>query len=103
VCATKGYLKGAAKEVHWEEVEQRFVDAGWYLDSSFEGHLLIGHDGYRNSLLAHKEWWEADNPLFEILDHEQMITYWLDEVPTPQQASKLLEEHGKPPEDWDLP
>jgi len=27
-----------------------------------------------------------------------MTTYWVDEVPTPQQAVQLLKEHGKPPE-----
>jgi len=42
--------------VQWEELEQRFLDAGWELDASFEDYLLIGHDGYRISLLAHKEW-----------------------------------------------
>jgi hypothetical protein len=33
-----------------------------------------------------------------------MSTYWVGEVPTSQQAAKLLQEHGKAPEDWeDLP
>jgi len=85
------------------EIEQRFVEAGWDLDSSFEDHLLIGHDGYRLSLLAHREFWGTDHPIFEILDHEEMSTYWVQEVPTPQQALQLLQEHGRPPEEWDLP
>ena len=87
-----------------EEIEQSFVEAGWDLDGSFEDHLLIGHDGHRLSLLAHREHWGTDHqPLFEILDHEEMITYWVEEVPTPHHALQLLEEHGQPPEEWDLP
>ena len=86
-----------------EEIEQRFVDAGWNLDASFEDYLIIGHDGYRISLLAHKEWWEADNPICELLDHEETITFWVHEVPSPPRAAQLLRERGQPPEEWDLP
>ena len=88
----------------WEEsIERSLSSAGWALDHSFEGYLLIGHDGERTSLLAHRELRGTDNPTFEILDHEQMTTYWVQEVPTPQQATQLLQEHGQPPEEWDLP
>ena len=91
------------QEVEREEIEQRFVNTGWELDGSFEDHLLIGHDGHRLSLLAHREFWGTDQPIFEILDHEGMTTYWVQEVPTPQQALQLLQEHGRPPGEWDLP
>jgi L-2-hydroxyglutarate oxidase LhgO len=98
------YTAGGKKlEVKREEIERRFCDAGWGLDGSFEGHLLIGHDEGRVSILAHKEHWGTDNPVFELLDHEEMTTYWVDEVPTPQQATQLLRDHGQPPETWDLP
>jgi len=89
--------------VEREEIEQRFLDAGWQLDGSFEDYLLIGHDGERVSLLAHREHWGTDNLVFELLDHDGMTTYWVEEVPTPRQAAKLLGEHGQPPETWDLP
>jgi hypothetical protein len=89
--------------VEREEIEQGFVNAGWDLDGSFEDYLLIGHDGDRISLLAHREYWETDNPIFELLDHGEMTTYWVHEVPTPQQATQLLREHGQLPETWDLP
>ena len=81
-------------DVEREEIEQRFLNAGWDLDGSFEDHLLIGHDGYRLSLLAHREHWGTDQPSFEILDHEEMSTYWVEEVPTPRQALQLLQEAG---------
>jgi hypothetical protein len=88
----------------WEQgIERSLSGAGWTLDYSFEGYLLIGHDGERVSLLAHKESWGTDKPIFEILDHEEMTTYWAHQVPTPQQATQLLQEHGRPPEEWDLP
>jgi hypothetical protein len=89
--------------VEREEIEQRFIEAGCELDGSFEDYLLIGHDGERVSLLAHREHWETDDSVFELLDHEGMLTYWVDEVPTPQQAAQLLGEHGQLPETWDLP
>ena len=83
----------------WDQnIRQSLSRAGWSLDDSFEGYLLIGHDGYRVSLLAHREHWGTDDPTFELLDHEVMTTYWVEKVPTPQQAAQLLEEHGEPPE-----
>ena len=44
-----------------------------------------------------------DDPLFEILDHEGMSTYWVREVPTPEQAQELLQEHARQPQEWDWP
>jgi hypothetical protein len=88
----------------WEQrIKRSLSGAGWDIDDSFEGYLLIGHDGERVSLLAHRELWGTDKPIFEILDHEDMTTCWVQEVPTPLQATQLLQEHGQPPEEWDLP
>ena len=39
--------------------------------------------------------------VFELLDHEKNVSYWVKEVPTPQQAQMLLEEHGELPEKWE--
>jgi hypothetical protein len=55
------------------------------------------------SLLAHEEVWGTDEPIFEILDHEEMVNYWVTDIPTPQQAQKLVREYGKPPEVRDQP
>jgi hypothetical protein len=84
-----------------EEIEQRFANAGWDLDGSFAEHLVIGYNGERISLLADKESWETDEASFEILDHDEMLSYWVHEVPTPDQAAQLLREHTRPPEAWD--
>jgi hypothetical protein len=39
------------------------------------------------------------DPVHELCDGEREITYWVREVPTPQHAAMLLEEHGGPPEE----
>ena len=82
-----------------QSIKRSLSDAGWTLDESFEGYLITGHDGERISLLSHRELWGTDNPIFEILDHEEMNTYWVEEVPTPHQATQLLKERGQPPEE----
>jgi hypothetical protein len=91
------------RDVEREEIEQRFLDSGSQLDGSCEGYLLIGHHGERVSLLAYREHWGTDNPIFELLDYEEMTTYWVDKVPPPQDAVQLLRKHGQPPETWNPP
>jgi hypothetical protein len=57
-------------------------------------------------LLAHQEVWGTDDSIFEILDHEQMLNSWVTEIPTPQQAEKLvslIRDNGKSTEVWDPP
>ena len=81
-----------------EELEQRLTRAGWNLDGSFSGYLLIGYADDL-SLLAPEEAYETHAPTFEIIDHERNVTYWVTEIPTPQQAKQLLEEHGELPEE----
>ena len=81
-----------------EQIEQSFANVGWDLDGSFADHLIIGYSGNGISILAHKEAWGTEEPFFELLDHERMLTYWVSgEIPTPQQAQELLEKHGQPP------
>ena len=36
-----------------EDIEQGFVDAGWKLDGSFSGHLIVGEDEDL-TILAHR-------------------------------------------------
>ena len=82
-----------------QEIKQSFVSAGWDLDGGFGEQLIIGYSGDSTSLLAHEEVWGADDPIFEILDHERLYTYWVREVPSPLQAKKLVQEQSKPPEE----
>ncbi len=72
----------------WEQgIEWSLSGAGCDLNPSFEGYLVISHDGERVSLLAHRELWGTDEPLFELLDHEEMTTYWVDEGRLPSKLS----------------
>jgi hypothetical protein len=77
------------------EIERSFTSAGWALDVSFADDLIIGYDGGYLSILAHRESWDSEDPAFEIIDHERNITYWVQEILTPQQATELLQEHGQ--------
>jgi len=90
---------GKKRTVSPEEIERSFTSAGWHLDGSFEDYLVIGYTDDGLSILAGKEAWDtddADDPVFELLDHEKDLTYRVQGIPTPQQAQKLLKEHGRP-------
>jgi hypothetical protein len=83
-----------------KELEQRIASAGWEIDDGFSGHLVIGDDSSNNvSIVAYLDGWDSDDPLFELLDHETDVAYWVRDVPTPQQAAQMLQENGKPPEE----
>ena len=91
-----------------EEITQHFIDAGWEIDNSFAGYLIIGFGGENLSIVAHEgedapPAFEPGELVFELLDHQRNVTYWVREVPTPQQAQELLEEHGELPEKWQQP
>jgi len=89
-----------------KEIQQGFTGAGWDIDDSFSGWLVIGFSGENLSIVALQgdDAPPAGNPdelVFELLDHERNVTYWVKEVPTPQQAQELLDEHGELPEKWE--
>ncbi len=89
-----------------KEIVQSFTNGGWELDNSFSGWLVIGFSSDNLSIVAHQgndAGEESNEIVFELLDHERNLTYWVKEVPTPQQARELLEEHGEPPEKWEQP
>jgi hypothetical protein len=88
-------LGAEGRSVDTEAIEQRFASAGWEIDGSFSEYLIIGYNGDSLSILAHREGWETEDPVFELLDHERNLTYEVQEIPTPQQAGKLLQEHGQ--------
>jgi hypothetical protein len=86
-----------------EEIVQRFASAGWSIDGSFSEYLIIGYSGDEMSLLAHTEAWKDDDSVFVILDHDRNLTHFVYGVPTPLQAAKLLQDHGKVPDELDHP
>jgi hypothetical protein len=87
---------GKKRTVLLEEIQDSFTSAGWYLDGGFLDYLVIGHTD-AVSILAGKEAWETDDPVFELVDHERDLTYAVQEIPTPRQAQTLLLEHGQSP------
>ena len=83
-----------------EMIEQSFARAGWQLDDSFSEYLVIGHNGDGLSILAYPEAGiTEEDPVFELIDHERDLTYGVQEIPPPQWAQQLLQEHGQPPEE----
>jgi hypothetical protein len=78
-----------------EEINQKFASAGWELDGSFYKHLIVGYTG-ELSILAYRQAWETNDSKFQLCDHENDLSYWVREIPTPQQAAQLLREHGEP-------
>jgi hypothetical protein len=86
-----------------KEIEQSFARAGWLIDGSFAEYLVIGTNDDGLSILAHTEAWCSDDPVFEIIEHERNVTYGVQQIPTPQQAAQLLQEHGQLPEELNQP
>jgi hypothetical protein len=82
-----------------KHIEQALTKAGWQIDGSFSAYLIVGHDGYNVSILAHSWVWKMDNPVFELSSDGEDLTYWIDAIPTPKQARQLLEENGGPSEE----
>jgi hypothetical protein len=51
------------------------------------------------SIVAHEQYAQTRDPVFELLDGRQIVSYWVRVIPTPRQAAVLLEEQGGPPEE----
>ena len=93
-------MVGTQSRVNKQAIEQSFTRAGWELDGSFSEYLAIGCNGESLSILAYaQEAHEPEDPVFELIDHERNLTYGVQEIPPPQQAAQLLQEHGQPPEE----
>jgi hypothetical protein len=78
-----------------DKIDQELVNAGWEPDGTFSGHLAIGESGDL-CILVHHSTWGTDEPAYELYNVEREVSYWVHEIPTPEQAAVLLEEHGKP-------
>jgi hypothetical protein len=64
------------------EIQQRFARAGWELDGSFYEHLTIGYTEDL-SILAYRRAWETEDLQFQLCDHENDLSCWVREIPTP--------------------
>ena len=80
------------------KIDRELEEAGWEPDGTFSEHLAIGESGDL-CVLVHRSTWETDEPSYELYDAGRHASYWVHEVPTPDRAARLLEEHGEPPEE----
>ena len=85
-----------------DKIDRKLADAGWEPDGTFSDYLAIGESG-ELCILVHHSAWETHEPAYELYDAERHVSYWVHEIPTPEQAAKLLEEHGQPPEEAEQP
>ena len=81
-----------------DKIDRTLADAGWVTDGTFSEHLAIGESGDL-CVLVHSSTWETDAPTYELYDVGRHVSYWMHEVPTPERAAVLLEEHGEPSEE----
>ncbi len=80
-----------------DRIDRELAGAGWEPDGTFSEHLAIGESGDL-CVLVHRGTWETDEPAYELYDAGRHVSYWVLEIPTPDQAAKVLEEYGEPPE-----
>ncbi len=85
---------GKEKIVNCEEIEQRFIGAGWEVCESSLPYLLVGNANAL-SILAYRALTETEDPVFELFDRLRGTPPWVRVVPTPRLAAVLLEEHGE--------
>ncbi len=81
-----------------DRIDRELAEAGWVTNGTFAEHLTIGESGDL-CVLVHRSTWETDEPAYELYDASQHVSYWVHEIPTPEQAIKLLEEYGEPSEE----
>jgi hypothetical protein len=81
-----------------DKIDRELAEAGWMPDGTFSDHLAIGESGDL-CVLVHRSTWDTDEPTYELYNAERHVSYWVHEIPTPEQAAKLLEEHGELPEE----
>jgi hypothetical protein len=87
----------AEKKVDRVAIEQGFASAGWNIDAGFLEYLLIGYNGDGLSILAHREVWETEDPVFELIDHERNLTYGVQEYRPPSRPHRFSKSTASPP------
>ncbi len=81
-----------------DRIDRELADAGWEPDGTFSDYLAIGESGDL-CVLVHRSTWESNVPTYELYDVDKHVSYWVHEIPTPERAAALLEEHGESSEE----
>jgi hypothetical protein len=80
-----------------DRIDRELAEAGWVPDGTFSEHLAIGEsDDF--CVLVHRSTWDTGDPTYELYDAGRHVSYWVHEIPRPEQAAKLLEKYGEPSE-----
>ena len=87
------------KERDKESHDEELANAGWEPDGTFSEHLAIGHAGDLYVIVPAWVWGVIGSRVFELYDVQKNLSYWVREIPTPQEAAELLRKHGGPPEE----
>jgi hypothetical protein len=77
--------------------KEELANAGWEPDGTLSEHLAVGHAGDLCVIVPARVW-GIGSPVFELYDVQKNLSYWVREIPTPQEAAELLRKHGAPPE-----
>jgi hypothetical protein len=73
----------------YQEVES----AGWEPNGTFSDHLVIGNKG--DLCLIIPSWIaQSNDPVYELHDVERNVSYWVREIPSPEKAAEILQQHG---------
>jgi hypothetical protein len=80
-----------------EEIERSFFRAGWEVPGPTR-YPLVGNAGGL-SITAHEQYALAEDPVFELVDSRQVMSYWVRAIPSPRVAAVLIEKHGGAPEE----
>jgi hypothetical protein len=86
------------KERDKERHDEELAKAGWEPDGTFSEHLAIGHAGDLYVIVPARVQ-GIGSRVFELYDVQTNLSYWVREIPTPQEAAELLRKHGGPPEE----
>jgi len=78
-----------------EEIEYRFVEAGWEIADRSSPNLIVARFG-NLSILAYEFLTRGNEPEFELIDSERLLVCWVRIIPSPRVALALLEECAEP-------
>jgi hypothetical protein len=87
------------KERDKERHDEELAKAGWEPDGTFSEHLAIGHAGDLYVIVPAWVGGIIGSRVFELYDVQTNLSYWVREIPTPQEAAELLRKYGGPPEE----
>lgn len=87
------------------EIRANISERGWKLRTrlliSVPGEDPLIGDGpdeatQNISVAVWPSFWNVENSLFDLYDADRNVTVWTTRIPTPEEAARILAEHGVP-------